>query len=146
MKQTHRRISHLANQSGQALAETAISLVIIVLMMLATVEFGRVLIITNAVTNAARVGARAAAMETSTNRDTSGFIVNKNPIINQVRAEVAAVVGSALANSFQVQVTQPSSGLALARVTVTGTVPYVFKFLGTNFNVSRTVSYRDQGR
>lgn len=146
MDQTNRRSGRLGNQSGQALAETAVSLVIIILMMLATVEFGRVFVITNAVTNAARVGARAAAMETSTNRDTSGFIVNKNPIINQVRSEVAAVVGTSLANSFQVQVTQPTGGLALARVSVTGTVPYVFKFLGTNFNVSRTVSYRDQGR
>lgn len=146
MKHMRHTGRHLRNQSGQALAETAISLAIIVLMMLGTVEFGRAFMITNAIANAARVGARAAAMEPSSNRDTSGMIINKTNLINSVRSEISAVLGSAVANAMQIQVTQPTGSLPTARVTVTGTVPYIFKIVGPSFSIARTVSYRDQMR
>ena len=146
MKHMPNTRKHLENQSGQAMAETAISLGIIVLMMLGTVEFGRAFMVTNAIANAVRVGARAAAMEPSSNRDTSGMIVNKTAIIASVRSEISAVLGATVANAMQIQVTQPAGSLPKAQVSVTGTVPYIFRIVGPSFSVARTVSYRDQMR
>jgi len=134
------------NQRGQAIAETAIGLSLVVLFMLGILEFGRGYMIANAVINAARVGARAAAMEPANNRDTSGIIINSANIEASVREEIANTVGQAVANAVTVQVSQPTLLLPRARVTVTGNIPYMFNLVGTSFNLSRTVTYRDQAR
>lgn len=131
-------------EGGQALAETAIGLVIVIMLLMGIIEFGRAFMISNAVANAARVGARAAAIEMD--RDASGFISSHTQIVNAVRTELQQTVGPSLANSLSVVVSQPTAGVPLARVTITGQVPYIFNLVGTSFQLNRSVSYRDQGR
>lgn len=131
-------------ECGQALAETAIGLVIVIMLLMGIIEFGRAFMISNAVANAARVGARAAAIEM--NRDASGYITNQSQIVNAVRTELQQTVGPSLANSLSVVVSQPTTGVPLAQVTISGQVPYIFNLVGTSFQLNRAVSYRDQGR
>ena len=52
------------------------------------------------------------------------------------------------ASGLSIAVSQPTiNGINLVQVSVTGTVPYIFNLLGTNsFQVSRTVTFRDEGR
>ena len=136
----------IAAQRGQALAETAIGLSVVTLLLLGILEFGRAYMISNAITNAARVGARAVAMEPATNRNSSGIVLNTTGIVNSVKEEIANTVGQPVANAVTVQVSQPSTLVARARVTVTGQIPYMFNLVGSSFAVNRTVTYRDQGR
>jgi Flp pilus assembly protein TadG len=51
-----------SRNSGQALVETALILLILFFLMFAIIEFGRYLYLQNSVTNAAREGARAGAV------------------------------------------------------------------------------------
>lgn len=136
----------MAAQRGQSLAETAIGLAVVTLLLLGILEFGRAFMISNAITNAARVGARAVAMEPATNRNSSGIVLNTTNIVNSVKEEIANTVGQPVANAVTVQVSQPSTLVARARVTVTGQIPYMFNLVGSSFTVNRTVTYRDQGR
>ena len=134
------------SQSGQALAETAIGLAGMTLVIVGILEFGRAFMISNAVTNAARVGARAAAMEPATNRNGDGMIIDKTAIIAAVKDEIATSSGQAVADAVTVTVTQPDFFVARARVTVSGSIPYLFNLVGPHFNLTRTVTYRDQAR
>lgn len=144
MRGAERRAGGWANDRGQALAETAIGLVIVIMVLMGIIEFGRAFLISNAVANAARVGARAAALELD--RDDLGFISNDSQIVATVRSELQNTVGPSLANALSIVVTQPSTSIALAQVTISGQVPYIFNLVGTSFQLERTVSYRDQGR
>lgn len=148
MGRVHERMLwRVTQQRGQSLAETAIGLAVVTLLMLGIVEFGRAFMISNAIVNAARVGARAVAMEPATNRSNDGYIVNTAAIVATVKDEIAGTVGQQVADSLTVQVSQPSTwDVARARVTVTGQIPYMFNLVGNSFTISRTVTYRDQGR
>lgn len=141
---SRRSARHCQNARGQALAETAIGLVVVIMVLMGILEFGRAFMISNAVANAARVGARAAAMELD--RDGFGNISNSTPIIDVVRAELQNTVGPSLANALSIVVSQPTTSIALAQVTVSGNVPYMFNLVGPSFPLERTVAYRDQGR
>lgn len=138
----------MAAQRGQSLAETAIGLAVVSLLLLGILEFGRAFMISNAVTNAARVGARAVAMEPATNRNSSGIVLNTTGIVDCVKEEIANTVGQPVANAVTVQVSQVTgvTNVPRARVTVSGQIPYMFNLVGSSFNLSRTVTYRDQGR
>jgi Flp pilus assembly protein TadG len=147
-QQKRRERERLHGQRGQSLAETAIGLAVVTLLMLGIVEFGRAFMISNAITNAARVGARAVAMEPATNRNSSGILLSSTNIVDSVKEEIANTVGQPVANAVTVSVSQVSgiTNVPRARVTVAGQIPYMFNLVGTSFNLSRTVTYRDQGR
>lgn len=134
----------IANQRGQSMVEAAISMGLIVILLLGTVEFGRGFMISNSVTNAARVGARAAAIEPLSNRDSNGAILDDSAIVAVVRREVAALVGDHVAQALTIRVEQSSRDFPVTSVTVSGSIPYMFKLIGPSFQLSRTVSYRDQ--
>lgn len=136
--------SPIRNERGQSMVEASISMVLIVLLLLGTVEFGRAFMISNSVTNAARVGARAAAIEPISNRTESGAVADTSLIVAAVRDEIAAVVGNNVANALSIQVSHSNGGLPVTSVTVSGTVPYMFNLAGPSFQLNRTVSYRDQ--
>ena len=130
-------------ERGQALAETGIVLVILVMLMLATIEFGRAWMISNMIMHAARNGGRVAA--TSASR-TGGTITNTAAIQTEVLNQIKTVAST---TGFAVNVTQPSpGGIPMVQVQVTGTVPYLFNLVPgtTSFSVNRTVTFRDEGR
>ena len=139
-----RRPATRNGQRGQALVETGIVIVLFVLLGMGIIEFGRAFMITNMITHAARDGARIAATWPTASR-TSGTISSgdQTTIANQVKTEMQ----SAGITGLTVTVTQPSvSGIPMAQVQVSGTVSYLFNLVARSFTVSRTVSFRDEGR
>jgi Flp pilus assembly protein TadG len=136
-------VTRRRTQRGQALAETAIVIVLLVTMAMGIIEFGRAWLIANMITHAARDGARMAAVPAS-NRDGSGMITDTSAIVNQVLSDIGTVVPT---SGFTVSVGQTAiGGIPMVQVTVTGAVNYVFNLVGTSFTVNRTVTFRDEGR
>ena len=128
---------------GQGLVEAGIVIALIVTVTMGIIEFGRAFMITNMITHAARDGARMAAVVPVTGRDAQGTITDTASIISQVKAEIANVVPTA---GLSVAVTQPNTTPPTVQVTVTGNVNYIFNLVGTTFAVSRTATFRDEGR
>src|SRR5207249_1139116 len=116
------------------------------------------------ITNAARDGARFGSAKP--NRDVCGCLqsgdqaTNTGTIASLVRSEIGNVMD---VSSLSVAVTQnptpcasggcPCSGacrtpdptvLPTVDVFVSGTVPYMFRLVGTGYSVNRTVRFRDE--
>ena len=138
-KRTARR-----GERGQALAETGIVIVMFVMLVMGTIEFGRAWMISNMITHAARDGARTAATWPTR---TSGAIssTDKTTIQNQVQTEIANVLGSP--TGLTATVSQASGTIPTVQVQVTGSVSYLFHLLPgmSTFAVNRTVTFRDEG-
>jgi Flp pilus assembly protein TadG len=128
---------------GQALAETGIVITLLMILSLGLVEFGRAWMIGNVLTHATRDGARAAAVMPAGNRDSSGNILSTAAISTLVENQIATVVSA----SPSVTVSQGStSGLPVVTVNVSVDVPYIFNLVGTGFTMTRSVTFRDEGR
>jgi Flp pilus assembly protein TadG len=137
----------------------ALVVVMLVLLMMGAVEFGRAFMVANMITNAARDGARAAALVPPSARPTAGIISNgdKNVICGQMAADIANVLGAgycgttcdpSCGSALCMDIVQSAAGVdpPLVQATVTGNVPYIFNLVGTGFGVNRSVSFRDEGR
>jgi Flp pilus assembly protein TadG len=133
------------------LAELGMTIVLFMLLSLGIVEFGRILMIVNVVTHAARDGARSAAVVPASGR-IAGTIQNWSGIEAQVTNQIANVTTV----GFTVTHGQPTDGgIPMVEVTVTATgggvpylfAPFLFPGLGSNtLPVTRTVRFRDEGR
>lgn len=138
-----------ANQRGQGLIELGIIIVLLVTLVMGIIEFGYAWLEVGMITHAARDGARAAAVVPSSSR-TNGIITDSNAISNittLVTTEISSVMDtSTLATPTLDQPTV--NNVPMVRVTVTGTVPYIFNLpvVGNSFTVNRSVSFRDEGR
>lgn len=139
-----RRGCRLLRQSrGQALVETGVVITLLVILSMGLIEFGRAWMIGNIVTHAARDGARAAAVMPAGNRDASGNILSTAAISTLVENQIATVVSA----SPSITVSQGStSGLPVVTVNVSVEVPYIFNLVGTGFTMTRSVTFRDEGR
>jgi len=151
---------------GQALIETALTVTILVLLSLGILQFGYAFVELGMVTNAARDGARFGAARP--NRTACGCLQtadttqNTGNIATLVRNELSNVMSAADANALTISVAQnPSpcasgncpcttcstptpSTLRTVDVTVTGTMPYMFRLVGTGFTVNKLVRFRDE--
>jgi Flp pilus assembly protein TadG len=164
-------------RSGQALIETALVVVPLVLLGIGIVQFGYSFMQLNMIANATRDGARQAAAFPQ--RDGCGCIrasdktlitdPSTGTVINQLRS----VFDATTLSSFTVTVEQLTGGVATAlctggcpctsatcsptgsdpptvRVTVTGSVNYLFNFslwfAGSSWQVNRQVAFRDELR
>lgn len=135
------------SQRGQALVEMAITIVMLTTISIGIVEFGRAFMVASMITQAARDGARTAALQPSSNRNGSGIILNTSAIQTQVHTQIAAVLDATTANALTVTAPQTIvSGTPMVTVRVSGTVPYIFRLWGTTFAVDRSVTFRDEGR
>ncbi len=124
------------------MVETAIVVVLFVTLVMCALEFGRAWMVANMITHAARDGARIAAVVPATGRSSSGVISSTSSIQSQVLTDIQNVVPT---TGLTVNVTQPTvSGIPMVQVQVSGTVPYLF--YNSNISVSRTVTFRDEGR
>jgi Flp pilus assembly protein TadG len=131
------------DQRGQALAEMGIIIILLVTLSMGVMEFGRAWMVGNMITHAARDGARAAALQPSSNRDASGFIIDTSGIQTLVNDEISDVGVTGLT----VAVTYPdTAGTPMVRVTVSGDVDYFTGLFGTSFSVNRSITFRDEGR
>ena len=168
MKHSRRR------RSGQALIETALVVVPLVLLGIGIVQFGYSFMQLNMIANAARDGARQAAAfpqrdgcgcirssdktlitDPSTGTvlsqlrnvmDTTGFVVN----VEQVTVPTATTLCAGGCPCTSVPCTPILSNVPTVRVTVTGTVTYLFNFslwfAGNSWQVNRQVAFRDELR
>lgn len=135
------------DQRGQALAETGIVIVLLLLLVMGVVEFGRGFMVSNMIVHAARDGARTAAVVPPTQRDSNGIITNPAPIITSVRNSIAGVVGSSTASGLSITVNQGAGPPPVVSVRVNGNIPFILHWAGfTNFTIDRQVTFRDEGR
>ena len=117
-----RRKNHRDNERGATLVEFAIGVTVFVTAMFAVVEFGRALWVHNALTDAARRGARYAALHTAADAAKVQNVVvygNENgsgqPLVNDL-------------STSQIDVDYSDFGLNDGTVTVSIT-DYEFKFV-----------------
>jgi hypothetical protein len=141
-----RRANAIRDQRGQALVELGLIIVVFVTLVMGIIELGRTWMVANMITQAARDGARAAAVTPPSNR-TDGIINDWSGIYAKVRGQITGVLDSSTADALSIVGDQPTvSGIPTVRITVSGTVPYIFHLLGPTFTVNREVSFRDEGR
>lgn len=132
----------LGRCDGQALVEAGIVISMLVILSMGLIEFGRAWMIGNVITHAARDGARAAAVTPAGNRS-SGMIVSTAGIETLVQNQIATVVSA----SPTVTVSQTTTGgLPVVTVNVSVDVPYIFNLVGSNITMTRSVTFRDEGR
>jgi len=137
-----RRRSAVCNERGQAMAEAGIVITMLVLLMMGVFEFGRAFMIGNMVTNAARTGARTAALTPVAARGLDGEIVDISPIEAAAKAVIDDIVDS---SAFVVTVTQIDGDVPMVQVRLVGDVSFALVPANT-FSVDRAVTFPDQGR
>ena len=127
---------NLHNQHGAALVEMAISITLLVLIVFGTIEFGRALFIKNALTNAAREGARKAVVTKASDVQAKVHESVNNCIPFDKTGLGVKITGTLIAgNPIVVQVTLPFKTVVpalipqLNKVTLRGesTMSYEFK-------------------
>ena len=160
-------------RSGQALIETALVVVPLVLLGIGIVQFGYSFMQLNMIANAARDGARQAAAfpqrdgcgclrstdktlitdpstgtvlsELRNVMDTTGFVVTVEQLTGGTVTSLCT--GGCPCTSA---VCTPFTDVPTVRVTVTGTVNYLFNFslwfAGSSWQVNRQVAFRDELR
>jgi len=157
---------------GQALAETAIVIVLFVMMAAGAITFGYAVAVANMISHAARDGAQMAA--TWPSRNVCGGITNTTDLTNQVQRDMAAMIGAQAGSPYLIvnviQTPTPNAATPCNRpqtpligVNVQGCVPYLMPvpilsslnilrgFLGTNCNgqlgflVNTTQTLLDEG-
>jgi Flp pilus assembly protein TadG len=77
----HRMAGCVGNARGAALVELAIALPLLIVVLLGSVDFGRVFRSAMIVTNAARAGALYGAQDPSLSGDTAGMIAAANAVL-----------------------------------------------------------------
>jgi Flp pilus assembly protein TadG len=141
-------------QRGQAIAEMGIVVLLFVVLTLGIIDFGRMLMVLNVITHAARDGARLAAL--TPDSQWTGTSLGGTPLTtirDRMRVQMATVLSDgdadSLANSATVTRTQSGSAVGEeAQVVITGEVPFLFSFpglWGDPITVDRTATYRFEG-
>jgi Flp pilus assembly protein TadG len=137
-----------SRNGAQTLVELAFCVVLIVMLAMGIIEFGRAWMIANMITHAARDGARAAAVTPVSKRNSSGIITDSTTIANIkniVRDRIATVMDPSTIGT--IDLAQPTiDGIPMVQVTVNGTLPYLFGFFGSGETLGRSVTFRDEGR
>ncbi len=133
------------------MVELGLIIVLFVTLTFGVIEFGRAWMIANMLTHAARDGARAAAIEPMSLRDSNGYITNASDIKGRVLTQISTVMD--ISNISSVDVCPPDGGcqvtvntIPTVTVTINGSVPLATGFFGANFPVARSVTFRDEGR
>jgi Flp pilus assembly protein TadG len=139
-------------QRGQALAEMGLVVLLFTILTLGIVDFGRMLMILNVVTHAARDGARAASV-TSADAWSGGMLTGTalDTIEDRVHTQLATVLSPEAASAFTVTPSLTDVGGIVGQevsVTVSGSVPYLFGFSGVwggDVAVNRVATFRFEG-
>lgn len=114
--------SRLANERGQALLETAITLPLVLFVAVAIFEFGRGYQTLQVVTNAAREGARIAVLPSSTPADVQarvvtylqdGQLANASQATVSINRKSTVAIGTGTASASTVTVAYPFSFMVI---------------------------------
>jgi Flp pilus assembly protein TadG len=137
-------------ERGQALVEMGIVVLLLFTLTMGVLELGRAWLILSAITNAARAGARSAALTPATGRSPLTHLIT-----GATQSSVGTAVKTQILNATGVTLPLPTvnpqadvNGVPMVAVTVTGTVPYLFQIppFNTPMSLSKTVAFRDEGR
>lgn len=136
MIRTFRTLPNQESRRGTAVVETAVVIPIFFMVVLGIAEFGRALMVSNMLTNAAREGARLSVIKGTTAQEVKDTVI----------AQVQSTVGVALGNNDVSVTVAPYTGnpnpnnepanantrdLCTVQVSVNYTaVAYVVRFLG----------------
>lgn len=141
----------VGRQRGQAMAEMGLVVLLFVVLTLGIIDFGRMLMVLNVITHAARDGARIAAL-TKNEKWTGGALTGADlaAVQTRVRQQIATVMPQSQADAFSVTPSMVNGGAAgeEASVRVQGSVPFIFSFPGLwggSITVDRTATYRFEG-
>jgi Flp pilus assembly protein TadG len=138
-----------ATQRGQGLVEMGIVVLLMVTLAMGIVEFGRILMILNMITNATRDAARAAAAMSRSDRAASNAHLCTNPMNNIKDMVVNQMNGYITITRSNVTVEYPTPAAGAPQTVLVRTnvdVPYIalFNLVGTSLPVNRTVTFRDE--
>jgi len=146
-----RRRSRLADERGQALLETALTLPMVLLVAVGIFEFGRAYQTLQIVTNAAREGARVAVLPSATAEHAQSRVLGylqTNQLPNAAGTTVAVnrnstvSIGAGTATATIVTVSYPFSFMVLnpvANLVVRGST------LGAPFSMTASAQMRNEG-
>jgi Flp pilus assembly protein TadG len=145
------KVGTAARQRGQAMAEMGMVVLLFVVLTLGIMDFGRMLMVLNVITHAARDGARIAAL-TKADRWSGGTLTGAEyaAVADRVHQQIATVMAQGDADAFTVTTSKVNAGAAgdEASVRVRGSVPFMFSFPGIwggSITVDRTATYRFEG-
>jgi len=148
------KLGTAARQRGQAMAEMGMVVLLFVVLTLGIMDFGRMLMVLNVITHAARDGARMAALtrDSSWSGTTLGGAA-ATTIRNRMRDQISTVLalGDATTLANSATITRTNTGAPVgeeASVRVQGSVPFMFSFPGIwggSISVDRTATYRFEG-
>ncbi len=146
----------MRNEKGQALVELALTVVIAVFLVLGIIEFGYDFMALNVIAQATASGARAASVVQVGSRGLCGKITDDSAITGDTGIVKLQIGSVATASVTVVQTPTPGTApcatftgatIPMVKVTVTGTLPYLFGLLGsTAFTYTRAETFRDEGR
>jgi Flp pilus assembly protein TadG len=165
----------MRRRQGQAMVEAAIFITFFVILAMGIVEFGRAFFLSNYIANAARDGARMAAVLTYPNngRNACQKITDFTTVRNQVNQELQAVGLTGMNVNFVQSCATgasappdcnaatncdpgtpptcnatPAGNIPYVTVCVSGSVNYLFNLplVGTGFGVNRSATFRDEQR
>jgi TadE-like protein len=150
----------LHDQRGQGLIEMGMVVALFVILSIGIIEFGRVFMLGNMVTHTARDAGRAAAIIGASYRNPDGSFLDPDAVrtavwTQVVEPELQSVLDPTSLASFSVsdlqQLPDPADPLnpgdiPRVQLTLTGQLHYIFNLVGNTIDVSRTVSFRDEGR
>ena len=146
MKQVQAR-----RRRGQALAETGVVIIILVLVTALIVEFGRDFMLVNMITHTARDAARFAATlpdrDAATGCLTSAGCTQVRNYVDNILGTVISTNGGSLDPAAVSQPLDAGSGEPLIQVTITGSIGAITGLIpaGT-VTVDRSATYRDEQR
>jgi hypothetical protein len=132
---------------GQALIEMALVVVTLVLLIAGIAEVGFAFMRTSMITHAARDGARFGATLDNTYRDPATGCFNSAGT-SQIESHCEEILQS-IGFDGSVSIDQDCDGaVPTVEVTITGTVELLFNlpFIGTSFDVDRSVVFEDENR
>lgn len=128
-------IPRTVRRRGQALTEMAFCVLLFVVLTLGIIDFGRMLMVLNVITYAARDGARAAAVVPAATWATA-----RSDLQARVEAQIATVTDTAFTVTPDCVV---SNGTPNVFVRIVGSEPFIFPgFWGESVSVDRVATFR----
>jgi Flp pilus assembly protein TadG len=141
-----RRRAQRARSSGQSLAETAIIVVMLLLLFMGIAEVGYAFLRTNMIVHAARDGARFGATLDPAMRSETGCFTGEG--VSAIQSQVETVLDSVGFEASSIDVAQECAddNTPTVTVTVAGTLELIFNIIGPTVEVDRSMTFRDEIR
>ena len=127
-------VRRVGNARGQSLVEFSLCVFLLVMLLIGVVEIGRMVLVYTTIANAARAGARYAAVRGADSPAT----------VSQVKAVVTAYLSAAPMNAASATVNVSGAGGSIGS-TVTVQVSYVYDPFTTYFPLSATLGSTSAG-